>query len=234
MVRQSQFVHFDLYGMASRAGAPAWACVDGITREGARVPGATRHLPYPAEPKLLYGVQPLAAGTIAAERAIEALDAMGRRLRCDGVVLLAAVASYPVPRALVEAPEQMTEHDRYRAWLSDAVRWFRKSFGETLLSIVEHVDEDYLHIHAYVVPDVGSDFRLQWEAIHPGRAALRTSIAMGEGKREQRKYYRKAMEGWQDNFHHAVSAKYGHARVGPRRRRLDRTEWLLKRKSERI
>ena len=228
-----QFVHFSLYGVKPRAKAESWACIEGITREGARAPGATRHLKYPAAPTILFGISPLAAGAVALERAAKAVDAKGRRLRSDGAALLAAVASYPIARAVIEARDQPQERDLYLAWRADVVVWCQERFGSTLLSIVEHTDEDYLHLHAYAVPDLGPDDRLNWAAIHPGRAALLVAEANGADKAALRAAYVGGMRELQDDFHAAVSAKHGHARLGPRRRRIDRTIHLLRRDAER-
>lgn len=228
-----QFIHFSLFGVKPRAKSESWSCIDGITHEGARAPGATRHLKYPAAPTILFGVSPLAAGAIATERAGKAVDSKGRRLRSDGAALLAAVASYPVPRADVEARDQPQERDLYLAWRADAVMWFQHRFGPTLLTIVEHTDEDFLHLHAYAVPDLGADDRLRWAAIHPGRAALLAAEANGADKAALRAAYIGGMRELQDDFHAAVSAIHGHTRLGPRRQRLDRTTHLLRRDAER-
>lgn len=233
MPTHHQFVHFSLYGVKPRAKSESWSCIDGITREGARAPGATRHLKYPASPTILFGVSPLAAGAVAIERAAKAVDTKGRKLRNDGAALLAAVASYPAPRAEVEAHDHPHERDQYFAWRADAVVWFQERFGSTLLTIVEHTDEDYLHLHAFAVPDLDADNRLHWAAIHPGREALRAAEAKGADKAALRAAYVDGMRELQDHFHDAVSAKHGHARLGPRRQRLDRTTHLLRRDAER-
>jgi len=81
------------YGRSPRKNAPKWSCIAGITREGARIPGAANHIKYPSTPKLLYGCSPLEAGRLAAERADQAYDhgRRRRRLRRDGIALLAGV-----------------------------------------------------------------------------------------------------------------------------------------------
>jgi hypothetical protein len=216
-----------LYGPAPRKGEPAWSCIAGIVREGARAPGATRHVAYPDEPTILHGLSPIEAGRIALERAEQARDAKGRRLRRDGAVLMAAVLSYPVPRSLVEDRDAPDAGDLYGAWRGEAAEWCQRRFGDTLVSLVEHHDEEYLHLHAYAVPALGPGNRLLLEAIHPGRAALKQAEADGRDKAGQRAAYLTAMKTLQDDFHAAVSRRYGHARVGPRRRRLERTEHLL-------
>lgn len=233
MSTHHQFLHFGLYGVKPRTGQPEWASISGITREGARAPGAARHVPYPATPTLLHGISPIEAGRIAIERAVRARDAIGRRLRCDGMVLVAAVASYPEPRAVVEDRDAPDAADLYHVWRDAALAWGLGHFGDTLLSVVEHADEEFLHLHFYAVPALGPGDRLMLEAIHPGRAALREAEAESEGKAAQRAAYVTAMQALQDAFHAAVSVGFGHARLGPRRRRLQRTEHLVRRDAQR-
>ncbi|WP_232631055.1 hypothetical protein [Methylobacterium sp. Leaf118] len=233
MSTQSQFLHISLYGVAPRKGAPEWATVDGITREGARAAGAARHVPYPTAPTLLFGVSPLDVGILATERAAQARDTKGRRLRRDGAVLMAAVLSYPVPRTLVEDRNAPDAADCYGAWRDAALAWCRSRFGDTLLSVVEHRDEDYCHLHAYAVPSLTPTNCLDWEAIHPGRAALRRAEAERKGKTEQRADYLAAMRALQDDYHVRVSRGFGHARLGPKRTRLQRTLYLAERDAAR-
>src|SRR5665647_408046 len=91
-----QFIHLGGYGRSPRKGQPIWSCVAGITAEGARVPSASRHIRYRGEPKILHGASPLEAGRLATERADRAYDhgRRLRRLRRDGIALLAGVVSY--------------------------------------------------------------------------------------------------------------------------------------------
>ncbi|KAA0121720.1 hypothetical protein CIW48_22400 [Methylobacterium sp. P1-11] len=229
----NQFLHIGLYGPEARKGQPPWSTIAGIVQEGARAPGAARHVAYPTVPTLLYGLSPIEVGRIALERAEQARDAIGRRLRRDGAVLVAGVLSYPVKRDLVEDRDAPDARDLYTAWRAEAVAWCHGQFGDTLLSIVEHHDEEYLHLHAYAVPILGPGRRLVLEAIHPGRAAVKRAQAGGEDKKGQQAAYLGAMKRLQDEFHASVSVRYGHARLGPRRRRLDRTEHLLRREARR-
>lgn len=53
-----QFIHLGAYGVKPRAGEPSRSCVDDITAEGARLPGASRHIPYPREAPILLGMPP--------------------------------------------------------------------------------------------------------------------------------------------------------------------------------
>ena len=139
----SQFLHLSSYGRKPNKKAKRWGCIAGVCAEGARLPHARKHVPFPAEPNVLHGVSPVEAGHIAQERALQARSPSGkRRLYKNGVALLAGVVSYPTLRATVA--DDPAEHDRYYAWVDATCAWLRAQFGEHLLSIVEHVDEQPL------------------------------------------------------------------------------------------
>jgi hypothetical protein len=225
-----QFLHLGAYGRAPRKREPAWSCISGITAEGARVPGARGHIRYPAEPRLLFGISPIDAGREAAARADCAVDAAGRRLRMDGVALIAGVVSYPDEKEAVDA--MIGNSDYYRLWKYTVVDWLEAGFGEHLRSVVEHVDERFYHLHFYCVPPLGADGRLRVDVIHPGRRAKAEAAALGACKRDQDRAYRQGMRAFQDRFHAEVSRDFGHQRVGPQRQRLARQEQLLQRKAE--
>ena len=92
-----QFLHLGSYGRSPGSGQPRWSCVGGITAEGARTPCASNHIRYPAQPKIIYGVSPIEAGRLATKRADQARDEGKklRRLRPNGICILAGVVSYP-------------------------------------------------------------------------------------------------------------------------------------------
>lgn len=213
-----QFAHMSLYPVSPHRRGQKWECVDGITKEGARVPGACGHLKYPKRPQIIFGVSPLEAGATAKERAALARDSVGRKLKCDGKVLCAIVISYPVPRWMVE--QDPREKDTHFLWQQQTRKWLETSFGPYLLSIVEHADESYLHLHAYAVPQLLPDNQLDWDAFHPGRKAAAAAAASGATLKEQNVEYCAGMTRWQDDYHAAVSARFGHLRHGPRRERV--------------
>ena len=168
MTGLSQFISLIRYGRSPRKGEPKWSCIAGITREAARVPGAANHVRHASPPNILYGGSPLEAGRLAIERADRAYDhgRRLRRLRRDGKVLLAGVASYPVPRQVVES--NSAEQDVYLLWRAMLLAWLIQQFGEHLLSVGEHGDEGFPHIHFYVVPTLLPDGHLNLHEIHPG------------------------------------------------------------------
>jgi hypothetical protein len=230
--KKSQFHHLGGYGRSPRKNAPKWSCIAGITREGARIPGAANHIKYPSTPKLLYGCSPLEAGRLAAERADQAYDhgRRRRRLRCDGIALLAGVASYPVPRHVVE--NDPAEQATYRRWSKMTLDWAIEVFGEHLRSVVEHADENFLHLHYYVVPKLRPDGRLDLHEIHPGRRAKRDAAEVDACKKYQDAAYRSAMARWQDDYWYEVSRNFGHGRYGPKRARISRMQRLMEKRLE--
>lgn len=104
MQQQHQFICLLGYGRVPRKGGEPWECITGITQEGARAARASNHVRNRREAVLLYGVCPVDAGRLAIERADKARDHGDRlrKVRLDGNALFAGVASYPVPRDLVE------------------------------------------------------------------------------------------------------------------------------------
>lgn len=218
----AQFIHLATYGTRSRAGEPQWSCVDGITAEGARVPQASRHIAYRGEPTLLCGVSPVEAGRLALALAPNARDARGRRLRCDGALLVAGVASYPMLRRFVN--DDPVEQDIYAHWRETTLEWLQTMFGEHLRSVVEHDDEEFLHLHFYVVPKLLPGGLLDLPAFHPGRAMKAAAAEAGASKKDQDCAYRRGMERFQDDYHFAVGQLFGHARFGAKRRRVSRLE----------
>lgn len=219
MTTYVQFFHMSNFGRTPQRGQRAWSCIAGITAEAARLHGATGHLTHPEPPTQLFGVSPVDAGRIALERLADALDSRGRRLRSDAAAMVAAVASYPVPRSIVMDPSDPTQMTTYLRWRSLTEAWMQERFGDTLESIVEHTDESFLHVHGYAVPKLGDDRRLQLDSIHPGRAAVSAAIQAGQAKGRQQAIYKAAMKALQDDFHTSVSVHFGHERAGPKRRR---------------
>lgn len=226
----SQFIHIQCYGVTPRADRPSWSCVDGIAEEGARVPQASRHVPYRAEPKILYGTTPLEAKRLAKENAPRAKDAKGRKLRCDGAVFAAGVVSYPVPKA--EIASDPVDQDIYSNWKYLTIEFLKACFGEHLISVVEHTDEQFFHLHFYLVPKLQSDCRLNWPDFHPGRAMKAAAAEAGACKRDEDAAYRSGMARFQDDFHYAVSRFFGHMRYGSKKMRLSRLEHKMRKKIE--
>lgn len=211
-----QFAHIEGYarqGSQQRKGGRQqprkWSIRD-IAAEAERAPDACRHVAAPQPPVLLHGVMPSQAADLAEAWANAATDAKGRKLRADGLCLLAGVISLP--------GDQADDWPQYRA---ATVRWLQGQYGERLRSVVEHTDEEHPHLHFYVVPQPGERFEL----VHAGRQAAANAAAAGQKKGAQNAAFKEAMKAWQDDFQEKVARSFGLARTGPKRERLNRAQW---------
>jgi len=74
----------------------------------------------------------------------------------------------------------------------------------------------------YAVPKSGQSFN----KLHSGRAAAAEAKRKGETKAAQQYAHNNAMRNWQDRFYQAVGREFGLARLGPKRQRLTRAEWV--------
>lgn len=207
-----QFLHVEGYArQGSQQGKTPrkWSARE-IAAEAMREPDACPHVEQPQPPTVLHGCTPAEAAKQAEDWANTASDAQGRRLRRDGLCLLAGVVSLPSDRA--------ADWPQYRA---ATVAWLREQYGERLRSVVEHTDEAHPHLHFYCVPLPGERF----EVLHPGRLAAAKKAQQGAKKGAQNAAYKAAMVAWQDDFAASVAANFGLARLGPGRRRLSRKAW---------
>jgi myosin heavy subunit len=107
------------------------------------------------------------------------------------------------------------------AYRDAAVEALKERYGERLLSVVEHVDEEHPHVHFYLVPKPGEGFG----AVHDGYQARQEERAKGPGAKVKTAY-KEAMAAWQDWLYERVSSRFGLARIGPGRERLSREEYM--------
>jgi hypothetical protein len=213
-----QFLHLESYARRAGSGKAAGHDLASIVAEAERAPDACPHVSAPKPPVIHHGCTPAEAAQRAAEWAESARDSLGRKLRIDGLCLAAGVVSFP--------KERVSEWPAYR---SAAIDWMRGKYGERLLSVIEHTDEEHPHLHFYCVPLPGERF----EEVHPGRKASAEAKARKEKKGAQNSAYQAAMREWQDDFHEKVASAHGLTRLGPRRRRLTREEWRLEQSAHR-
>lgn len=219
----AQFLHINTFGNTPRTGASRHATAVGILNEAARLDGATGHLGAPQPPRLLFGAPPnhlIAAAKTLGERA---RDSRGRKLRSDGGLLAALVISYPTPRTQIDDHSAATV---YQNWRAATLTWLATRFPTALESVVEHVDEEQLHLHAFLLPTLLADGQLCWSSCHPGLAARQAAAREGKNKTAQNFCYVQAMRQLQDDFYQTVSAAFDHARTGPLRERRRREEHL--------
>ena len=204
-----QFLHVEGYARHAGKGKAGGHTVASVMAEATREQGACPHVEHPSPPVLLFGCPLAEVEAEASEWAANSVDAIGRKLRKDGLCLLGGVLS---------APDELPAEE-WESMKRDAIAWLNRD--GRLLSVAEHTDEAHRHVHFYKVAAPGERF----ETLHPGRAAALAAKASGAVKGEQNRAYKKAMRGFQDDFFEHVGARHGLTRLGPAKRRLTRSAW---------
>lgn len=193
-----------------------WTVRD-IAGEAERDPEHSPHVASPQPPNLLHGISPKEAMAEAERRAEASSDPSGRKIRKDGAIALCGVASHHFTTDELADPAKREEYEHWRSLTLD---YLKSKYGGQLLSVVEHTDEKHPHVHFYAVPEAGVGFNAK--TLHDGFAAG----AGATNPAEQKKLYNDAMRAFQDDFHLQVGVRCGQARLGPKRRRMSRADWL--------
>ncbi|MDX9860290.1 MAG: hypothetical protein RBS99_05165 [Rhodospirillales bacterium] len=232
-----QFIHIDTFGLSrqsTKKGAKSkrrttarWT-VDEIIAELTRKEGACDHVENPQPPVIVFGKDPEIVAAEIKRDVAAAKDPRGRKLRADAQVLLSGVASWPVRREDIDE----TGFQEYAVWEKLTVNALKERWGDRLQYCVRHCDEEFLHVHYGVSPELDPlTGRYSIEDLHPGMAARARAraeaIARGEtpkrGKLEAA--MRNGLREFQEDFYHRVSVRFGHSKDGPKRKRLTRAEW---------
>lgn len=224
-----QFIHLESY---ARKPDEKGRGTDFIFAEASRKLEASVHVENPVPPVTVFGVGVEEVqeihDTAAAAATIAVKGGHTRKVARDKKTLHTVVASYPA--TMEEIRTNPAKRDEAEDWEKRTVSWLRSQYGDDLKSVIRHEDEEYFHIHAYVVPvDEPGMSALKF---HPGVMAKR-EIMDGSKDGEDRKAlskradaaYKQAMREWQDSYHRAVAVPCGLTRLGPQRRRLSRDEW---------
>ncbi len=224
-----QFVHLESY--ARKADAKGRG-TDFIFAEASRKPEASVHVDNPEPPVVVYGVDVATVQEIhdmaAAAATINVKGGHVRKLARDKKTLHTVIASYPATMAEIRSdPAKRADAE---GWEKRTIAWLRSQYGGDLKTVIRHEDEEYYHIHAYVVPvDEPGMSALKY---HPGTMAKRAVMDLSKDDIDRKTIskrgdaaYKKAMREWQDSYHEAVAVPCGLTRLGPQRRRLSRDEW---------
>lgn len=216
-----QFFHVETYARTpSKTGKKQ--SIIGLVREAERHPSACLHIDTPETPTLLFGEWPSAVANNLLQLAEQAKDSRGRKLRKDAQILLAGVASYPIPSAKVNR-----DCPRLQQWLKLNLEFLKNEYGSSLKSCLLHLEESRPHIHFYCHPNLSNEDTLNIRDIHCGMK-LRDSVpdkGIGSGKLRSR-LYKQAMRDQQDRYYSQVGIKCGLTRIGPKTRKLSRKEWV--------
>lgn len=224
-----QFLHIASFSRKSDAEGRT---VDFVLAEAARRDDACQHVDKPATPETAFGLALNAVRDLHDASVVDArttnVNGQSRKLRVDHHTVMTAIISHPA--TVAEAREDSAVAADVQAWEQRSIAWLQATWGESLVSVVRHVDEAHCHLHAFILPS-GPEMRAR--LLHPGIAAKdrEKAVAIEEGfdakvaNARGDAAYKSALRAMQDNFWHAVGLPSGLARLGPARRRLTRDEW---------
>ena len=239
-----QFAHMQTY---SRKGNGSNRSSTDVLLENSRAPGNHPHVSEAAAPNLIFGQDPADVIDLIDQRietAKSRLRGTGKRIQTNTHCLNGAVYSHPMPSAQLKIADEKSRRG-YLEWrklaCEFAIRDAEKQ-GMEVVSIVEHMDEKYPHIHVLSIPKLSSDNpRFDAKHCHVGHQAgaaaygqaLQQAKAQGLDAKECRKSatnaqtsaFKQAMREWQDDYYQQVGVKCGLARLGPARARMPRAEW---------
>ena len=237
-----QFLHLQSYSCKPNKVGQS---VQQILDEAAREPEFSVHVESPMPPKIIYGHTPkqvrekhdeiIAAGYV--EATLKDGTVARRGIRKDRHTLLTAVASYPLLTAQVA--DDAAAREEYERWVELNVRWLKETFGDQLVSVIEHVDEEHPHIHAFILPvgDASCSARHlnpAWQVKEEAEALARES---GKPAKEAVKLgnlaYRARGRELQDQYFAEVGLPAGLTRLGPKRERLSREQWKQRKEQAR-
>lgn len=115
-------------------------------------------------------------------------------------------------------------------WMEKVLKHFKKKHGSQIKAVVAHFDESHPHLHIYVVPD---DFEMSRVCVHDAAVKKvedeckdRTDLTKKQVSNMKLAAGSQALRNWQDDYYRDVSYMSGHARLGPKRRRLTRQQWV--------
>lgn len=199
--------------------APGKLSAGDILAEACRIAGSHPHVKTPSPARVLHGLSPadlpcwydqlvLLASRQVTPSHTKSGAVTARRQRSDTPIVLGAVASYPGPAD--------DNDDGYVRWRELTVTFMQSHYVDGLVSVLEHVDEAYGHLHG-IVSNAGASVK----PMHAGHAAA----AKAGTAKDKSAAYRAAERELQDAFFAQVAKHCNLARVGPRRRRLTRAEW---------
>lgn len=237
-----QFLHIQSY---SRKPNKIGQSVQQILDEASREPEFSQHVENPKPPNLVYGIPPqqvrekhdeiVAAGFVDVTLADGTVTRRG--IRKDRHTVLTAVASYPLLTSQVA--DGSADREAYERWIELNVHWLKEMFGDRLVSVIEHVDEEHPHIHAFILPLADPSCSARhlnpaWQVKDQAEALARES---GKPSKEAVKLgnlaYRARGRELQDQYFNEVGLPAGLTRLGPKRERLSREQWKQRKEQAR-
>ena len=239
-----QFAHMQTY---SRKGNSNNRSSTDVLLENSRLPGNHPHVSEAELPNLIHGCDPADVIKMIDKRIEKAktkLRGTGKRIQSNTHCLNGGVYSHPIPVKQLRISDKKTQEE-YMKWRELACKFAIKDAekqGMEVVSIVEHMDETYPHIHVLSIPKLSSENpRMDAKHCHIGHQAgeaayeqtMKQAKERGLNAKECRKSatnaqtsaFKDAMREWQDKYYAEVGKPCGLARLGPARSRMPRPEW---------
>lgn len=229
-----QFFHIQSFARSPNKGGQS---VEQVLAEAAREPRYSQHVDDPKEHRVIFGLSPdgvrrrhdemVAAGGVTVS--LKGGTTARRGIRKDRHTLMTCVASHPnLTSHIMSDPAAKADYD---AWVERNVRFLRQLFGDQLVSMIEHVDEEHPHLHAYILPLADAscsarDLNPCWVIKTEAEATARET---GHDDKTAVKFgnlaYRAKARELQDQYYDQVGLASGLTRTGPKRERLSRQQW---------
>lgn len=208
-----------------------WRTIAGVAAEAARKVGAASHVKGNVAIELLLGEDPMTLAEFAVDQARRAMNqghVKPGRLSSTASSFFGAVASFP--ESSRERAEDPSFIERFMEWRERLLNWIQARWGQFRVSVVEHRDEEFWHIHILIVPTMDADRRLLVGLVHPGYAARGDLERVGHDSALANAAYKEAMRALLDEYQAEVGAFSGHVRKGDKpRQRLSRKQVLIDR-----
>jgi hypothetical protein len=211
----------------------AWSALD-LLSEAMRIDGHIPHVKKPLSPGILYACNdevrknPLRVAELAEDWAESRKAVTGRAHQRNSPVMAGIVISLP---------KEMIED--WPAFRDASVKWMKEKYCERLKLVIEHLDEENPHLHAFLVASHGfkngQPFSEPFGAVHEGyaesRATRRGSIEKSGTSKGAKtgKAFVDAMKEYQDKFQHDVARHFKLARLGPQMKKLSHAEAVRQR-----
>lgn len=227
---------FRIQSFAAKAN-PAGQSVAQVLGEAARQPEFSAHVKSPQPPLVVFGLSPdqvaekhaemVAGGAVTVRLADGTVKQ--RAVRSDRHTLMTAIASHP--HLTAQVMQDASANADYQTWVRLNVAFFDTLYGERLVSVVQHLDEEHPHLHAFVLPlgdrnCLARDLNPAWTAKVEAEAAAKAqgldakaAVKLGNAA------YKDRARALQDQYYHEVSVSAGLTRDGPRRQRQSRAQW---------
>lgn len=202
-IERGQFLHVDKFAVTAPRGKANANDIWKIAAEAERREGSCPHVENPEPPRLLLGVMPSKAATLAEAWARTVFTPYTtrsgkkavRKYRPDQPCALVGVIS---------APPQFWPEAKWRPFVGLALKWLRDHYQDRLRCVVQHLDEPQPHLHFWVVPRDTERFA----SIHSGVRALER-VGSSSKRKVRDGVYKSAMGDLQDSFFAAVGQPSG-------------------------